>query len=100
MKRDTGLLAAKRPWVRWCASLLAVVLVLVAIHQAVPHHPSHGRCVACASMVRPSLAASAAQIAVPRPAPAAVLVAPADRPVHSDVLTTRPLRGPPAILAV
>jgi hypothetical protein len=100
MKRDTGLRAAKRPWVRWCASLLAVVLVLVVLHQAVPHHPSHGRCLACASMVRPSLAATAMQVAVPRPVPLTVVVAPVDRPFHSDVLNARPLRGPPALLAV
>ena len=100
MTRDTDLRAGKRSWVRWCATLLVVVLSLVAIHQVVPHHPSHGRCQACASLSRPSLEASGAQVALPQPVSFGHIATPVDRPIFSDSRTPSLFRGPPASLAV
>jgi hypothetical protein len=100
MTRDTDLRAGKRSWVRCCATILAFVLVLVAIHQVVPHHPSHGRCPACVSLHRPSLAASAVQVALPLPVSTGNTPAPVDRPFHSDFRSPGLFRGPPTLLAV
>jgi hypothetical protein len=100
MTRDTDLRAGLRSWVRWCATFLALVLVLVAIHQVVPHHPSHGRCQACATLVRPSLAAAGSQVSLPQPVSTGDALAPVDRPLFCDFRSPRLFRGPPTLLAV
>jgi hypothetical protein len=100
MRRDTDLVTRRRPWLRWCATILALAFVLVAVHQVVSHHPNHARCQVCTSLDRPSLAAADVGIALPRPAPFRLPPTPADCPLHSCFYAFEAYRGPPPRLVV
>lgn len=100
MKRDTASVAGRRAWLRWCATILAVALVLVAVHQILPHHSSHARCPICVSFHRPSLAVPDAGIALPRPASFWILRSADEVSVHSEKCALTTLRGPPAVPVV
>jgi hypothetical protein len=100
MTRDPVRPLGMRPWVRWCATVLALALVLVAIHQIVPHHPDHARCPVCTSQDRLSLAISDVPVPFPLPVAFRLPLEPAADRTLSSVSVLHPLRGPPPLLAV
>lgn len=100
MTRDPVRPPGMRPWVRWCATVLALAFVLVAVHQIVPHHPDHARCPVCTSQDRPSLAISDVRVPLPRPVAFRIPLEPTADRTLSSVSVLHPLRGPPLLLAV